>query len=226
MLSRTADHLFWMARYTERAENTARMLDVNLQTSLLPQSPEDAEKGWRAMLGISELQAAYDYKYPVLNAKDRLHGVSVAIIHRWPSLRILFARGAPSVPCLRRGNVSVVTAPVAWHVISADLLWRRWFYVGFKTQWHQWRLFRISDRAAGFEQFMPLLRVMAKLFPAGVELILPSQFLAQFAQPRCLHLVDIIREAPVEIKLHGHDHNNNDREGCCKKRGKKFKGKF
>ena len=37
MLSRTADHLFWMARYTERAENTARMLDVHLQTGLLPQ---------------------------------------------------------------------------------------------------------------------------------------------------------------------------------------------
>ena len=32
MLSRTADHLFWMARYMERAENTARMLDVNYQT--------------------------------------------------------------------------------------------------------------------------------------------------------------------------------------------------
>ncbi len=29
MLSRTADHLFWMARYMERAENTARLLDVN-----------------------------------------------------------------------------------------------------------------------------------------------------------------------------------------------------
>ncbi|HPK33808.1 MAG TPA: alpha-E domain-containing protein, partial [Ottowia sp.] len=29
MLSRTADHLYWMARYTERAENTARMLNVN-----------------------------------------------------------------------------------------------------------------------------------------------------------------------------------------------------
>ena len=28
MLSRTADHLFWMSRYMERAENTARMLDV------------------------------------------------------------------------------------------------------------------------------------------------------------------------------------------------------
>ena len=28
MLSRTADHLFWMSRYTERAVNTARMVRV------------------------------------------------------------------------------------------------------------------------------------------------------------------------------------------------------
>lgn len=63
MLSRTADHLFWMARYTERAENTARMLDVNMQTAMLPQSEADAEQGWRATLGISELQSAYDEKY-------------------------------------------------------------------------------------------------------------------------------------------------------------------
>ena len=43
---RTADHLFWMSRYTERAENTARMLDVNYQTSLLPQSADAAQVGW------------------------------------------------------------------------------------------------------------------------------------------------------------------------------------
>ena len=55
MLSRTADHLFWMARYTERAENTARMLDVNIQTQLLPQSAEAAEQGWRAVLGNHRL---------------------------------------------------------------------------------------------------------------------------------------------------------------------------
>ena len=55
MLSRTADHLFWMARYMERAENTARMLDVNYQASLMPQSAAEAEKGWKGLLGISEL---------------------------------------------------------------------------------------------------------------------------------------------------------------------------
>ncbi len=39
----------------ERAENTARMLDVNYQMSLLPQSEGAAERGWRGLLSISEL---------------------------------------------------------------------------------------------------------------------------------------------------------------------------
>lgn len=69
MLSRTADHLFWMARYTERAENTARMLDVNVQTSMLPQSDAENAQGWRAMLGISELQQAFDQKYQTLEGR-------------------------------------------------------------------------------------------------------------------------------------------------------------
>ena len=64
MLSRTADHLFWMSRYTERAENTARMLDVNYQTSLLPQSEAVALVGWQGLLSISELLPTY----------QRLHG--------------------------------------------------------------------------------------------------------------------------------------------------------
>ena len=63
MLSRTADHLFWMARYVERAENTARMLDVNLTTSLLPQSAAVSKVGWQGMLSISELLPSYNAKH-------------------------------------------------------------------------------------------------------------------------------------------------------------------
>ena len=63
MLSRTADHLFWMSRYTERAENTARMLDVNYQTSLLPQSTAVAHLGLQGLLSISELLLAYQKLY-------------------------------------------------------------------------------------------------------------------------------------------------------------------
>jgi uncharacterized alpha-E superfamily protein len=70
MLSRTADHLFWMARYMERAENTARMLDVNYQTALLPQSADKAEQGWRGLLSISELTWAFSQKYKEVNARN------------------------------------------------------------------------------------------------------------------------------------------------------------
>jgi uncharacterized alpha-E superfamily protein len=61
MLSSTADHLFWMARYTERAENTARMLDIHLQSSLLAGGKSEIERtaAARAMLLISELEPAY-----------------------------------------------------------------------------------------------------------------------------------------------------------------------
>ena len=70
MLSRTADHLFWMSRYTERAENTARMLDVNYQTSLLPQSDAVAQVGWQGLLSISELLSTYKEKHGDINVRD------------------------------------------------------------------------------------------------------------------------------------------------------------
>ncbi len=62
MLSSTADHLVWLARYTERAENTARMLDIHLQSSLLAGGRSDAQRGEaaRAVLAISELEPAFD----------------------------------------------------------------------------------------------------------------------------------------------------------------------
>ncbi len=70
MLSRTADHLYWMARYTERAENTARMLDINYQMSLLPQSSEQAEQGWRGMLSISELTGDYMRRHADIKPRE------------------------------------------------------------------------------------------------------------------------------------------------------------
>ena len=68
MLSRTADHLFWMSRYTERAENTARMLDVSYQTSLLPQSAHRVQTGWQGLLSISELLPQYTKQYGAVQA--------------------------------------------------------------------------------------------------------------------------------------------------------------
>ena len=70
MLSRTADNLFWMARYTERAENTARLLDVNAQMSLLPQTLDETSRGWASMIGISELDNVYLERYQTYDAQS------------------------------------------------------------------------------------------------------------------------------------------------------------
>ena len=61
MLSRTADHLYWMARYTERAENIARLLDVTYRMSL--QMHGTSGGYWGAALGITGLEVGYKAKY-------------------------------------------------------------------------------------------------------------------------------------------------------------------
>ncbi|MFP6560570.1 alpha-E domain-containing protein [Paraburkholderia sp. B3] len=72
MLSRTADHLFWMARYMERAENTARMLDINLKALLLPRSADSEARTHRAMLRISELEPAFDARHEEVTSSNVL----------------------------------------------------------------------------------------------------------------------------------------------------------
>jgi len=72
MLSRTADCLYWMARYTERAENTARMIDVNHQTSLLPQPAQFLEQSWKKLLTISKLEESFLSQYDVINRENVL----------------------------------------------------------------------------------------------------------------------------------------------------------
>jgi uncharacterized alpha-E superfamily protein len=60
MLSRVAENLYWMARYLERAENTARM--INSTTQVLLDLPRGASFGWDVLIkvaGLDELFAAH-----------------------------------------------------------------------------------------------------------------------------------------------------------------------
>ena len=72
MLSRTADHLFWMSRYIERAENLARLLDVTWQMSLVPQPVEVANQNWNAIIALNSLEEAFAKKYATVNAENVL----------------------------------------------------------------------------------------------------------------------------------------------------------
>ncbi|MGR8931608.1 MAG: alpha-E domain-containing protein [Gammaproteobacteria bacterium] len=64
MLARTADNLFWMARHIERAENTARILDVAHRSALLPLDIEGTEAYlWYAPLNITGAAQSYEVKH-------------------------------------------------------------------------------------------------------------------------------------------------------------------
>jgi uncharacterized alpha-E superfamily protein len=73
MLSSTADHLYWMARSMERAENTARMLDVTYRMSLLKQAAAEPHHEWRAMLSISGLHEDFEARYAEPTASNVIH---------------------------------------------------------------------------------------------------------------------------------------------------------
>jgi uncharacterized alpha-E superfamily protein len=57
MLSRVAERIYWMSRYLERAENTARLVSVYSQ--LLLDLPADAELDWGTPLQILGVGDAY-----------------------------------------------------------------------------------------------------------------------------------------------------------------------
>lgn len=74
MLSRTADNLFWMARHIERAENTARVLDVAHSTSLLPLDIEGSDAYlWYAPLNITGCANGYEVKHGLARADVVTH---------------------------------------------------------------------------------------------------------------------------------------------------------
>ncbi len=77
MLSRTANDLYWMSRHIERAENTARMLDVTYRMSLLPyRVMEPGEKWaepWALPLIITGLATSYYQRYSDLSPENVLH---------------------------------------------------------------------------------------------------------------------------------------------------------
>lgn len=71
MLSRVADSLFWLSRYIERAENAARILDVNLQVTLDSVHSGAAEErlDWLPILATLEDQTLFNEHYSVVNAE-------------------------------------------------------------------------------------------------------------------------------------------------------------
>jgi uncharacterized alpha-E superfamily protein len=72
MLSRTANNLYWMARYVERAENSARTLESTYRMSLMPQDPAIVQQEWYAPLNITGTLFPFSGRYTSVGAPEVL----------------------------------------------------------------------------------------------------------------------------------------------------------
>src|SRR5450432_2968614 len=70
MLSRVADSLYWMSRYIERAENGARLLDVNLQLLLDIGNEAEAMQHWAPVIASLEETDLFDSLYATADERS------------------------------------------------------------------------------------------------------------------------------------------------------------
>jgi len=68
MLARAAENLYWMARYLERAENTARL--INSTTHVLLDLPLGASFGWSNLIVVAGLDNLFHKHYPEANEES------------------------------------------------------------------------------------------------------------------------------------------------------------
>jgi uncharacterized alpha-E superfamily protein len=73
MLSRVASNLYWMSRYVERAENTARVLDVTWRMSLLAKDSALEDQEWFAPLNITGTLFPFSGRHNLVCAREVLH---------------------------------------------------------------------------------------------------------------------------------------------------------
>jgi uncharacterized alpha-E superfamily protein len=116
MLSRVASTLYWMSRYVERAENTARVLDVTWRMSLLARDPELQDQEWFAPLNITGSLFPFSGRHNEVCAREVLH--FMALDPENPSSIFACARQA-------RENARAVRGAITsemWEVLNSTWL--------------------------------------------------------------------------------------------------------
>jgi uncharacterized alpha-E superfamily protein len=149
MLSRTANELYWMARHIERAENTARLLDVTYRTSLMPYEVHETGLAWADPWSVPlvtlGLATAYYQRHPQLTAENALR------------FMILDPANASSIyECLRTARES---ARAVRGAITSEM------YEDLNSAWIEMRSYDYERiQANGVSDFLDWVKMRSHLF--------------------------------------------------------------
>ena len=68
MLSRVAERVYWTARYLDRIENTARLIDV--YNKLLFDLPKGVNFNWYSLITLNQSDKTFNEQYSVRDEKN------------------------------------------------------------------------------------------------------------------------------------------------------------
>jgi uncharacterized alpha-E superfamily protein len=77
MLSRTADSLFWLGRYSERAGNVARGLGATLRMALLAEPVDGVEREWRALMVAAGCEPGFRERHDIAAQEASVHWLTL-----------------------------------------------------------------------------------------------------------------------------------------------------
>ena len=75
LLSRTAENLFWIGRYVERAENMARLLETGKRMSAVP-TDDEVQPEWEPVLSAAGVLHQFNAEYDTINQRNAVDFVA------------------------------------------------------------------------------------------------------------------------------------------------------
>jgi uncharacterized alpha-E superfamily protein len=149
MLCRTANELYWMARHIERAENTARLLDVTYRMSLLPYEAIEPGLAWAEPWAVPLITSGLATSF-----YERFHELSAEGVLRY---MILDSSNPSSIYCcLRAARESARSVRGA---ITSEM------YEDLNSAWLEMRGYDYNRiQATGVSEFLDWVKMRSHLF--------------------------------------------------------------
>jgi uncharacterized alpha-E superfamily protein len=156
MLSRVANLVYWMARYMERAENTARILDVNAQLVLDLQSHQgrDDPRAWEPLVYVSGSEAQFAKLYGRVVTERAVVDYLLFDLRNPSSFKSCLAAARENARCIRDQIASEV-----WEDLNT-------FYLQLKADDY-------SRYASGSADYLARLKLRAQQFYGVAASMLP-----------------------------------------------------
>ena len=121
MLSRTADNLYWLARYVERAEYIARILDTTLRLTALPLAYVGTTNEWESAVATAGCANAFFETYEEANEETVMEFLAFSTANP-SSIRNCFERARLNARAVR----TALTIEMWDAINSAWLELKRW----------------------------------------------------------------------------------------------------